>query len=245
MDQYQPLMETTNDGNNQWVKLASRQVRLGFVRKVYSILTAQLFLTVLIAAPFQSMSLPWLMQHQFLVVFSGAASVAMLCATACVPQMMRQFPVNYAFLFAFTCFEAIIVGFISATYTAGSVLICAAATVMIFAGLTVYAWTTNEDFTGMGPYLFGALLSLVAFGFMISIFGMCGIHIPHAYTLYSLVGLVIFVFYIIFDTQRMIGEYNGHKVQFGIDEYVPAALQLYLDIINLFLNLLQLMGNRK
>eukprot|EP00746_Dinoflagellata_sp_MGD_P016037 gnl/MRDRNA2_/MRDRNA2_135986_c0_seq1.p1 gnl/MRDRNA2_/MRDRNA2_135986_c0~~gnl/MRDRNA2_/MRDRNA2_135986_c0_seq1.p1 ORF type:complete len:219 (-),score=36.93 gnl/MRDRNA2_/MRDRNA2_135986_c0_seq1:11-586(-) len=191
------------------------------------------------------MPLPWLIANQALVQVSVMASMGMLCAAMCFPSLMRSFPINYAFLFAFTCCEAVLVGFVSATYTAGSVLICAAATVMIFGGLTVYAWTTDKDFTGMGPYLFGALLSLVAFGFMISIFGMFGIHIPHAYTLYSLIGLVIFVFYIIFDTQMMIGEYNGHKVQFGIDDYVPAALQLYLDIINLFLNLLKLFGERK
>jgi len=34
------------------------------------------------------------------------------------------------------------------------------------------------------------------------------------------------------------------KVQFGVDDYVFAALNIYLDIINLFISLLQLMGSR-
>jgi len=37
-----------------------------------------------------------------------------------------------------------------------------------------------------------------------------------------------------------LGEWGGHKLQFGIDEYVFAALNLYLDIINLFLHILSL-----
>jgi len=232
-------------GNNQWVKLASRQVRMGFVRKVYSILTMQLLLTVIIAAPIQSMPISWLIEHQGLAQISVVLTIALMCGMACAPDMLRSYPTNYAFLFVFTCLEAVIVGFASAAYTAGSVLACAAATVFIFAGLSIYAWRTDKDFTGMGPYLFGALLSLMAFGFILMLLSCMGIHIPHAYKLYSLIGVIIFVFYIIFDTQLMIGEYNGHKVQFGIDDYVLASMQLYLDIINLFLQLLRLMGDRK
>jgi len=58
-------------------------------------------------------------------------------------------------------------------------------------------------------------------------------------------GVLLFTFYIVFDTQLLIGEYGGHKVQFGIDDYVFAALNLYLDIINLFLHILSLFGERR
>jgi FtsH-binding integral membrane protein len=235
----------TDGGDNQHVKLASRQVRMGFVRKVYSILTAQLLLTVIVAAPLQTVSSQWLVSHLFLCQLSLGLTMAVACGIMCAPHLMRQFPTNYMVLFVFTLFEGILVGFVSAAYTAGSVVMCAAATVLIFMGLSVYAWKTTSDFTGMGPYLMGALLSLMAFGFVITIADMCGMHIPHSGLAYALIALVIFVFYIIFDTQMMIGEYNGHKNQFGVDDYVLAALTLYLDIINLFLQILRLMGDRK
>jgi len=48
-------------------------------------------------------------------------------------------------------------------------------------------------------------------------------------------GALLFSFYIVYDTQKMLGSYGGHKVQFSVDDYCFAALNLYLDVINLFL----------
>lgn len=218
---------------------------MGFIRKVYSILTAQLLLTVIVAAPLQTMSPAWLMANQWLCLVSMAATVGIVCAMTCVPKLFKEFPTNYILLFVFTLFEAVLVGFVSAAYTAGSVVVCALATVFIFLGMTVYAWNTKSDFTGMGPYLFAALLSLIGFGLVISLLSMFGINIPGANLLYGFCGVLIFTFYIVFDTQLIVGEYHGHKHQFGIDDYVFAALNLYLDIINLFLQLLKLFGEKK
>lgn len=218
---------------------------MGFIRKVYAILTAQLALTVIIAAPMQTMPPMWFAQNQWLLTLSMVFTIATICAMSCCPKMAREFPSNYILLFTFTLFEAILVGFVSATYTAGSVLVCLAATVFIFFGLTLYAWTTTSDFTGMGPYLFGALLSLICFGFVISLLGMFGIHVPYGNLIYGIAGIFIFVMYIVYDTQLIIGEFHGHKHQFGIDDYVFAALNLYLDLINLFLQLLRVFGKEK
>jgi len=61
--------------------------------------------------------------------------------------------------------------------------------------------------------------------------------------LYDFLGVLLFTFFIVFDTQMIIG--GNHKVQFSIDDYCFAALNLYLDIINLFLHILALLGDRK
>ena len=55
-----------------------------------------------------------------------------------------------------------------------------------------------------------------------------------------LAGVLIFSLYIVHDTQLMLG--GSHKVSIGMDDYVFAALNLYLDIINLFLLLLDLLN---
>merc|ERR1719464_2608381 len=123
------------------------------------------------------------------------------------------------------------VGFTSAMYTWQSVVLAAGITVGIFFALTVYAWTTTTDFTGFGPYLFVTITSLCMFGFALSIMG------------YNLVGVILFSFFIVYDTQLIVG--GSHKVQFGIDDYCFAALNIYLDIINLFLEILSLLGDRK
>jgi hypothetical protein len=224
---------------------ANIEVRRGFVRKVYSILTAQLLLTVVIAAPFQQMSVLWLREHNWILMISMFMSVLTLCVLPCCADVTRKFPQNYMMLFTFTIFEAIIVGFVSAMYTAGSVVTAAAATIVVFLGLTFYACTTKTDCTEYGIYLYGALLCLFAFGLMIMLLGMFGIHSPMMMKLYQLGGIFVFCMFTIFDTQKIMGSWGGHKNEYGVDDYVFAALNIYLDIIQLFLYILELIGSRK
>lgn len=232
--------------SNMDVKAASIDLRRGFVRKVYGILSVQLLLTVAIAAPLQRVDSMWLHNNMWLLVLSSFMTLAIICAMSCCCQgAARKFPVNYVLLFTFTAFEAITVGFVCATYQLRSVLLAGGITALIFLGLTAYACMTSRDFTGMGPFLFGALLSLCIFGLVLAILSVCGVHLKGLEIAYDLFGVLIFVFYIIFDTQRILGEWGGHKTQIGIDDYVFAALALFLDIVNLFLHILRLVGNRR
>ena len=57
---------------------------------------------------------------------------------------------------------------------------------------------------------------------------------------YGSAGALIFSLYIVFDTQMMMG--GNHKYSLSPEEYVFAALNLYLDIINLFLYILVIIG---
>ena len=59
----------------------------------------------------------------------------------------------------------------------------------------------------------------------------------------SCFGAIIFSFYIIYDTQLIIGG-EHKKYQFDVDDYVFATITLYLDIINLFLYILDLLDRR-
>ena len=56
-------------------------------------------------------------------------------------------------------------------------------------------------------------------------------------------GAVIFSLYIIYDTQIMLG--GNHKYSLSPEEYIFAALNLYLDIINLFMYLLSIFGGSR
>merc|ERR1719379_1506895 len=152
----------------------------------------------------------------------------------CCVETLRKFPNNYIFLAVITVCLSVIVGFTSARYTWQSVVLCAGITAFIFIGMTVFAWTTKTDFTGAGPYIFAAMLCLMCFGFFLGIMSLCGMNVKWGYMLYNIAGVFLFTFFIVFDTQRIMGELGGHKYSFGIDDYVFAALNLYLDIIELF-----------
>jgi FtsH-binding integral membrane protein len=227
------------------IKRATIELRRGFVRKVYSILATQLLLTTLIAVPLQTVSALWMRNNMWLMWVAVGMTLVTICAMTCCQDLARNYPTNYILLFTFTTFEGVLVGFVSAQYTWQSVMLAAGVTVVIFLGMTAFAWNTETDFTGMGPYFFAALMVFAGFGLVIGIMGMCGVHIAWMMMLYDALGVLIFTMYIVFDTQLILGEWGGHSNQFSVDDYVFGALTLYLDIINLFLHLLRLLGERK
>uniref|UniRef100_A0A7S2BYZ4 Uncharacterized protein n=1 Tax=Alexandrium andersonii TaxID=327968 RepID=A0A7S2BYZ4_9DINO len=245
VDAEQAYQEMGGGNTAIFVKGAATEVRLGFVRKVYGILATQLALTVAVAAAIQQMPMEWVRANIWLMQVSLAGTIATICALSCCPNVGRKYPMNYVLLFGFTFFEAILVGMISATYTKGLVMVCAGITTAIFLGMTVYAWTSKSDFTGMGPYLVGGLISLFVLGLTLPLLSLMGLPIAATTKLYAAGGVLIFTAYIVYDTQLILGEYKGHAHQFQVDDYVIAALNLYLDVINLFLDLLQLLGDSR
>ena len=60
---------------------------------------------------------------------------------------------------------------------------------------------------------------------------------------YGAAGALVFSLYLVYDTQLMLG--GKHKYALSPEEYIFAALNLYLDIINLFLYLLSIFGGGK
>ena len=61
--------------------------------------------------------------------------------------------------------------------------------------------------------------------------------------IYAGTGALLFGGYIVYDTQLIIG--GKHRNKFAIDDYVFAAINIYLDVINEFLYLLELFGDRR
>ena len=101
--------------------------------------------------------------------------------------------------------------------------------------LILYAKYTTKDFTIYGGSLF-VFLSCLIFGCLLGIF----IDVTIFNFIISICSLVCFGAYIIYDTQLILGKFGK---EFGIDDYILAAMNLYLDIINLFLEILRLFGN--
>eukprot|EP00933_Yihiella_yeosuensis_P056642 TRINITY_DN5596_c0_g1_i1.p1 TRINITY_DN5596_c0_g1~~TRINITY_DN5596_c0_g1_i1.p1 ORF type:complete len:276 (-),score=37.84 TRINITY_DN5596_c0_g1_i1:120-947(-) len=229
------------------IKRATIEIRQGFVRKVYGILAVQLLITFIVATPIARMDPKVLAQarYQRMVTASAVLTLVTMLAMVCCRGLARTTPWNYLMLFVFTAAEGVLVGIICAQYTLGSVIWAVLLTAIIFGWMTAYAFTTKTDFTGFGPYLFGALCVMCAMS-LFAAFGMwMGYQMKPLVMLYQACGVLLFTFYIIFDTQMMLGAWGGHKESFSIDDYVFAALNLYLDIINLLINLLALFGDQR
>jgi protein lifeguard len=59
--------------------------------------------------------------------------------------------------------------------------------------------------------------------------------------IYAYLAVILFSFYLLYDTQLIMG---GKRYTIDIDDYIMAAMILYLDIINIFLQLLKIFGNK-
>lgn len=111
------------------------------------------------------------------------------------------------------------VGLISAAF---------AGTAAILIGCGTYAATTKRDFSSMGGFLFGALLAVIAVGVSNMFFQLGWLSL-----ILAVVTLVLFSVYLIYDVQRVV---NG-----GESNYILATVSIYLDLINIFSSLLQIL----
>jgi modulator of FtsH protease len=105
----------------------------------------------------------------------------------------------------------------------------AGATGAFIAALGAVGYATRRDLSSWARTLFWALLALIVFGF-ISIL----IAIPHANLIYTVLGLVIFGGFTIFDFNRL--------RRANMASAVPIAASIFLDIFNVFLLLLRVFG---
>lgn len=219
---------------------SDKTIRLGFIRKVFSILLVQLLITFAFICLFlycepvrvYSQNNAWLWIVAFVMTF-----VCMI-VLACCEHVRRTYPSNFIFLGLFTICEGYLVGAISSAYEVDAVLIAVGVTAVVAFGLITFAMQTKYDFTACGGALLVMLLVLLCFGILAMIFRNNILNI-----VYSCLGALIFGLYLIFDVQMMLG--GNHKYSISPEEYVFAALNLYLDIINLFLYLLAIIGNAR
>lgn len=238
--------ETSSLTQQNLANISDVSVRNGFVRKVYGILSAQLLTTLCIGGAV--MRLSYMMKTNILLpllILSLIMSVAMMCICMCRPELMRRSPTNYIILALFTLSESVMVGSICGGYKLESVLVAVAITAIVVIALTIWACTTSVDFTGMGPYLFCFLMVLTGFGLMIAIAGMFAgaAAMQPLRLMYAAMGALLFSVYLVYDTQLIMG--GKHQQAFGVDDYCMAAISLYIDIIQLFLYILQLFGERR
>ena len=162
--------------------------------------------------------------------------IASICALACC-GFDRKVPVNYVLLGIFTFDVSYIVGLTCLRYDPVIVTEAAFLTASVVIAITIYAITTKTDFTVCGPILF-----IIGILFLsMSLLGICFGFNNNLFM--STFGVFLFSFYLLFDTQMIIGGKN-RKYKIGPDSYILASVALYLDIINLFLYILRLLGDR-
>lgn len=116
-------------------------------------------------------------------------------------------------------------------------MIAALLTSAIVIALTLYACTTDSDFTECGAFLFMLSIGFLVAGIM-SIFWKNRI----LQIIISYCGALLCGIYIIYDTQLIMGK---HANFLTVDDYILAAMMLYIDIIQLFIYILRILGDKR
>ncbi|KAJ1868922.1 hypothetical protein GGI01_000630 [Coemansia sp. RSA 376] len=207
-------------------------IRHAFIRKVYTILTIQLLATTAFGAYLRHVDATsgFLLRHVWTVY---AAMLGTFISLAALWWKRHSHPANIAFLSVFTFFEAYVLGAATAFYKDSIVAQALAITLGLFIVLTLFAMQSRYDFSKLGSILFFSLWAVILVGFV-------QIFLPFNRTFDLIMAVVIalvFCGYILYDTHMIMNRLSP-------DEYIIASLDLYLDVINLFLAILRILNNR-
>jgi len=214
------------------------------MNKVYGLMSLAMLVTggvawavgtndAMLAAIFGS-PLKWVVMFApLVVVFAFGAMINRMSAA------MAQFV-----FFGFGALMGLSISFIFAVYTGVSIAQTFLVTAIAFAGLSLYGYTTKKDLSGWGTFLMMGVIGLIVAS-IVNIF----VGSPAIMFAVSVLGVLIFAGLTAFDTQAIKNEYIQHAGS-GDQEWleksaIMGALRLYLDFLNMFMFLLQFLGNRE
>ncbi len=143
--------------------------------------------------------------------------------------------INLAVLFGFTFVSGLtLTPLLSSVFNmpggAGIVAQAFLMTSVAFGGISMFAMTTKRDFSGMGKMLMITFI-IIFVGSIANIF----IGSPIMQLGIAMIGAILFSAFILYDTQQII---KG-----GFSTPIEAAIALYLDFLNLFISLLQILAS--
>jgi FtsH-binding integral membrane protein len=219
-------------------QLNLQDIKEGFIRKVYAILGVQMAYTSLIVAamtfnPSFGMAGVFYLNHQLLFL------IPLICVICGLSALKDKFPTNLILLFVLTTMISMPIGGVCFLYySAGKgaiILSSVIVTSIVFFTLTAIVWIVGDKFSWMGKFLIVALVANIFFAFFAFLFGWSGMMV-----LYNVFGVLIFTGYILYDTNQIVNKVKLEDADTGTA--IMGAVELYLDIVNLFMHILSLMG---
>jgi len=207
---------------------STQAVRHNVLRNTYWLLALSMIPTVLGAVVGVQMHL---MLHggMGMILFMAVAFGFMYAI-----EKTKESAVGVAVLLGFTFFMGLMLTpILSRTlgYSNGAALIMTAfgGTATILAVMASIATVSKRDFSAMGKWLFAGVLVLILASVANIFLGLSALSL-----VVSVLAIGIFSAYILYDVQQIV---NG-----GETNYISATLRIYLDVYNIFVNLLALLG---
>ncbi|XP_037542281.1 protein lifeguard 3-like [Nematolebias whitei] len=223
--------------SSQW---ESTSVRHAFIRKVYFILTVQLAVTFSVISVFTFVDSVRLFVISYPVIYWTSYVVFLLvyCILICCKEPRRRFPLNLVLLGIFTVAFSYMAGTISSYYETKAVFLAMGITAIVCIAVTVFCFQTKVDFTSCGGFLCIASVLLMIIGIVTAVV-LSFQYVPWLHMLYAAIGAIIYTLFLVYNTQLLIG---NRELAISPEEYIYGALSLYVDIMNIFLFILQISG---
>jgi FtsH-binding integral membrane protein len=169
-------------------------------------------------------------QHPFIAFFATLAPLIM------ATRKKTDFPFNIGLVLLFNFVMGVIISpalFLYGRTQPGLIGQAAVLTVGAFGILTIYAFVSRRDFSAWGSFLMVGLWVLIGTMLLNLFFQNAAVDLWLAS-----VTVLLFSGLLVFDTWRLRNFY-------GPEEYVGAAVQIYLDLLNIFMAVLRVLGNRR
>ncbi len=148
------------------------------------------------------------------------------------------------YFYAFAALMGLSLSSIFLVFTGASIAQTFLVTSIAFASLSLYGYVTKRDLSAMGAFLMMGLIGLIV-AMVVNLF----LHSDGLAFAISAIGVLIFAGLTAWDTQKIKTTYVEHAAAMDQEwlgkSAIMGALNLYLDFINLFMFLLQFMGNRE
>ncbi len=198
---------------------------VGFVKTTYKFFAGSLLLATIGA-------LLGLMNFQAVVQYKWVFFIAEIAAFFGLMFSKSKPGLNLFMLFAFTSLSGVtlvpLLGMVIAKAGLGAIWQALGMTTIVFGLMSVYALKTKNDLANMGKMLFIALIVVVCS--LINLF----LGSPMFQVVIAGASAILFSLYIAYDTQNIVkGMY---------DSPIDAAVSLYLDFLNVFISILQIIG---
>ncbi|KAL7670798.1 hypothetical protein ACOME3_005722 [Neoechinorhynchus agilis] len=233
---YQQAAQTDGFSSGNYVGLDDKRIRRIFVRKVFLILLVLLSFTFgCVAMSYFTPGLKtFVRQNPALYYVSFVLFFASYITLACCKSVARRPGINYAILAILNLSMTYMVSMITAFHNTQNVLLAMGITVLVCLSVILFSMQTKYDFTKCTGTLFVASIAFMAFAvFMIAFPTRIMV------MLYGGIGAILFSIFLALDIQLIMG---GKRYEISEEDYVFAAIMLYLDIVYIFLYILQLLG---
>jgi len=216
--------------------------RRSFIVQVYHWMTAGLAFTGLIAwwVSSQPQLVHAIIGNRALFWILIIAEFGLVLALAGWVQRMSPLMAAAAFL-GYAALNGLTLSVIFLIYTSASIATAFFVTAGTFGAASMYGYFTKTDLTSVGNFCFMGLIGVILASVVNFWFKS-----PAVYWVTTYAGVIIFVGLTAYDTQKIEGLFRGDESA-GEErkEAIAGALALYLDFINLFLDLLRIMGRRR